>query len=58
MAPTIASFALRVLFRGRGLAGSDLERAVDVITADRRWVDTMLPEEYGLPKAMRSRPKR
>jgi hypothetical protein len=58
MAPTIASFALWVLFRGKGFAGSDLARAVDVITADRRWVDTLLPEEYGLPKAMRSRPKR
>jgi VIT1/CCC1 family predicted Fe2+/Mn2+ transporter len=44
-----ASDENRQFFRG------DLERAVDVITADRdRWVDTMLAEEYGLPRAVRS----
>jgi VIT1/CCC1 family predicted Fe2+/Mn2+ transporter len=46
---------IRQIFGGKGFAGDEFERIVDVITADdSRWAKTMVVEEYGLAPTPKS----
>lgn len=46
---------VRQIFERKGFEGSDLQRVVELMTANReRWVQTMLMDEYGLPYEIRS----
>lgn len=46
---------VRQIFESKGFAGDDLQKVVNLMTADReRWVKTMLQDEYGLPPEVRS----
>jgi len=46
---------IRQIFAAKGFSGKALDTAVNVITgARKRWIDTMMTEEHGLPPVSRS----
>ena len=55
LAPEGEREEVKQIFQLKGFEGDDLQRMVDLVTSDRqRWIHTMLTEEYGLPREVRS----
>lgn len=55
LAPEGEREEIRQIFGAKGFSGADLERIVEVVTANEAaWASTMLVEEYGVAPAQRS----
>lgn len=57
--PEVERAEVREIFSRQGFRGKDLERAVEIITSDRKiWLDLMMKEELGIYEEERSVPVR
>jgi VIT1/CCC1 family predicted Fe2+/Mn2+ transporter len=55
--PEIEREEIREAYAAKGFTGKDLDRVVEVLTADKaRWADTMMMEEHGMTKEATSQP--
>ncbi len=55
--PEIEREEIREAYAAKGFTGKDLDRVVEVLTADKkRWAETMMQEEHGMTKEATSQP--
>jgi predicted membrane protein (TIGR00267 family) len=55
--PELERFEVRTFYEKKGFKEKDLDRAVQVITSDKRiWAETMMREEHGLTREATSHP--